>query len=81
MSVYPTKPQMEWVNGYFKKITLWGGHRPRNQVSIFICSAGIELTDWTNGLVQYEKDDANPDRLKLRPEKWGVSCRNILKYP
>jgi len=30
---------------------------------------GLEISDWTKGLVQYEQEDVNPDRLKIRPER------------
>ena len=32
---------------------------------------GLEVSDWTKGLVQYEREDKNPERLGIRPEKWG----------
>eukprot|EP00668_Euglena_longa_P029082 GGOE01036424.1.p1 GENE.GGOE01036424.1~~GGOE01036424.1.p1 ORF type:complete len:228 (+),score=27.03 GGOE01036424.1:77-760(+) len=32
---------------------------------------GLELSDWTKGLVQYEREDVNPERLRIRPERWA----------
>lgn len=50
----------------------FGGVRPPVPCLMSSSAAGLEVSDWTKGLVQYEREDVNPDRLRIRPERWGV---------